>query len=259
MIDGLLWYDTTPDNRWTNNQSTTPFNTIAITLPRARTFNSVSLAIFADTDRGGAIACPTAILVHDGNGTLLASRNPWDGCVPNALNTVSFDNSNSANADNSTTPPTGTNIETDSLSITLVNQLHYAVAVGEIQIWAPATTGPRYEAEDGLLGTFIGGFEGRQSGLNCTIQDGGVLLGEGAWAEIADVRTSDNQGGLKNLTIVGGGSGSINVQMNFLTSTNVVFDGAANKSVEVNFLAGGNVVTLFWAEGEPWVDAIVTE
>ncbi|CZR59962.1 uncharacterized protein PAC_09857 [Phialocephala subalpina] len=260
MIDGLLWYDTTPDNRWTNNQSTTPFNTISINLPRARKFDSVSLAIFADTDRGGVIACPSAIMIHDRNGTLLASRNPWDGCVPNALNTVLFGNSNASSMGNSTTPQTGIEVETDFLSITLVNQIHYAVAVSEVQIWVPATTGPRYEAEDGLLGTFIGGFEGKKSGLNCTIQDGGVLLGNGAWAEIADVRTSESSGGARNLTIVGGGNGILDVQMNFLTKSTVGFDGVnVNKTVEVEFLAGGNVVTMFWVDGKPWVDAIVIE
>lgn len=260
MIDGLLWYDTTPDNRWTNNQSTTPFNTISINLPRARKFDSVSLAIFADIDRGGVIACPSALMVHDRNGNLLASRNPWDGCVPNALNTVLFGSSNSSNTGNGTMPATGIEVETDFISIALVNQLHYAVALSEIQIWVPATKGPRYEAEDGLLGTFIGGFQGKRSGLNCTIQDGGVLLGHGAWAELADVRTLDESGGVRNLTVVGGGSGSLAVQMNFLMKSIVVFDGSnANKTIEVEFLTGGNVVTMFWVDGEPWVDAIVIE
>ncbi|KUJ12643.1 uncharacterized protein LY89DRAFT_673592 [Mollisia scopiformis] len=255
MIDGLLWYDTTPDNRWTNNQSTTPFNTMSITLPRARKFDSVSLGIYADTDRGGVIACPSAIYVYDRSGTLLTHRDPWNGCVPNALNTVLLGNVTSSNT---STTATGIEIETDFLSITLVNEIHYAVAVSEIQIWVPATTGPRYEAEDGLLGTFIGGFEGKQSGLNCTIENGGVLLGDGAWAEIADVRASDDSGGSKNLTIIGGGSGTLAVQMNFLTNSTVVSGGVlANMTIKVDFLAGGNVVTMFWVEGKPWVDAIV--
>jgi hypothetical protein len=33
MINGLLWYDVIPDDFWTNNQSTTSYNTTSITLP----------------------------------------------------------------------------------------------------------------------------------------------------------------------------------------------------------------------------------
>jgi len=257
MIDGLLWYDTTPDNRWTNNQSETPFNTISVTLPRPREISSVSLAVYDDTARDGVIACPRAVLVRDRNGTLLASRNPWTDCTPNALNTILFAVA-SNDSTNVTTPATGASIVTDFLSITLVNALYYSVALTEIQIWVPSNPGPRYEVEDGLLGTFIGGFEGKKSGLNCTIQDGGVLLRSGGWAEIANVKRPSGGVGATKLTVIGNGSGTLAVQLNFLSNETVTFDGAnANKTVEVDFLEGGNVVTLFQVEGEPWVDAFV--
>ena len=159
---------------------------------------------------------------------------------------------------NVTTSSQGMITETDFLSITLLNRLYYSVAVTEIQIWVPSNLGPRYEAEDGLLGTFIGGFEGKKSGLNCMIQDGGVLLGEGRWVEIAGVRASRRGNGTKNLSVLDAGSGTLAVQMNFLSDVTVVFDGArANMTVEVDFLDGGNVVTLFQVQGEPFVDAIV--
>ncbi|KAF1990720.1 Six-hairpin glycosidase, partial [Aulographum hederae CBS 113979] len=48
LNDGLLWYDTVPDNRWTTNQSFTPTNKLTVTLPRPRTFSSISLAVFDD-------------------------------------------------------------------------------------------------------------------------------------------------------------------------------------------------------------------
>ena len=261
MIDGLMWYDRIPDNRWTNNQSTTPFDTIEINLPRPRTFNSVSLAMYVDIGSaplfdGGVIACPEAIKISTRNGSVLAERNPWSSCVPNALNTILFE-APSTDPTNATTPSTGTNVTTDYLSIQVVNQLYYAVAISEIQIWVPANPGPRYEAEDGLLGTFIGSYEGRPSGLNDTIQDGGVLLGETGWAEIADVRTSNGQAGPTNLTVIGSGTGTLNVTMNFLTNTTVTFNGTANKTIEVEFLKGGNVVTMFQVSGMPFIDAIV--
>jgi hypothetical protein len=255
MIDGLLWYDTTPDNRWTNNQSESPFTTLSITLPRPRQINSVSLAIYEDTNRGGVIACPQAIRIADGNGTVLAERNPW-ACIPNALNTVLFDAA-AQDVQNATTPATGAWTQTDKLSITLTDALYYSIAIPEIQIWVPSNPGPRYEVEDGLLGTFIGGFEGRASGLNSTIVNGGVALGPGAWAELAGVKNEGGEAGLTNLTVVGGGSGTVEVQLNFLAKSTVSFAGDGNMTIEVEFLAGGNVVTLFWGEGSPWLDAIV--
>jgi len=64
--------------------------------------------------------------------------------------------------------------------------------------------------------------------------------------------------GLTNLTVIGGGSGTLAVQANFLSNETVVFDGTdANKTVELGLLEGGNVVTLFQVEGEPWVDTFV--
>jgi hypothetical protein len=258
LIDGLLWYDTTPDNRWTNNQSTTPYNKINITLSRPRNFSSVSLAIIDDTARHGVIACPSAITVSLANGSVIAERNPWASCNPNALNTILFDKPN-IDPNNITTPSTGFEIETDHIQITLWNQIHYAVAVSEIQIWVPTNPGPRYEVEDGLLGTFIGGFEGRRSGLNCSVGNGGVYIREGGWAELADVRTSTGKGGNGTLRVIGGGSGTVNVQMNFLQNSTVTFGGGANetRSANAQFLDGGNYVTIFWVSGEPWVDAIL--
>ncbi|KAI9700527.1 MAG: hypothetical protein M1820_006826 [Bogoriella megaspora] len=265
MNDGLLWYDTTPDNRWTNNQSTTPFNTVMIRLPRARNISSVSLAIIDDTDRmdgihhGGVVTCPAAIRVTIGNGSVVAERNPWTECKGNSLNTVLFsppiDEAASTNA--SSTPATGTVVETDAINITMSNQLRYAFAISEVQIWVPANPGPRYEAEDGLLGTFVGGFEGRALGMNNSIVDGGVELYENGWAEIADVRKNGGNGGAGTLTVIGGGNGSVNVTTNFQENYRLTFDGNASQTLDVDYLYGGNVVTIFQTSGTPWIDAIV--
>lgn len=131
------------------------------------------------------------------------------------------------------TPTAGEHTEADLLSITLVNALYYSVALTKIQIWAPSNPGPRYEVEDGLLGTFIGGFEGKKSGLNCMIRNGGVLFGAGGWAEMANVKKPGGGAGSTNLTVTGGGSGILAVQMNLFSNETVVFDGAnANKAVE---------------------------
>ena len=94
-------------------------------------------------------------------------------------------------------------------------------------------------------------------GINATVQGNGVLLPNGAWAELANVHSPGGIG-RTNLTILGGGTGSVVIGMNYLmNSTTVVFGGTANKSVSVDFLAGGNVLTVFGVGGMPWVDAVV--
>lgn len=254
MINGLLWYDVIPDDFWTNNQSTTPYNTIGITLPRARTFDSISLAILDDTAAGGVLACPYSIQISNNNRTTVASRSPWTTCIANGLNTISFDKG-------STT--------TDFLNITFFSAVHQAVAISEIQIWVPSTPGPRYEAEDGLLGTLIGSFEGRKSGMNATVEEGGVTLtgdAESSWIEIADVRSglgrSGVAAGMRNITFIGYGNGNVIVGMNFLSNQTAGFTGgnstaAQNLTMEVSFLYGGNVVTIFSGGNTVWIDAFV--
>ena len=257
MNDGLLWYDTTPDNRWTNNQSQVPYSTINITLPRPRKIHSISLGIFVDVERGGVVECPDGIKVSDGNsGEVVAFKKPWTDCVPNALNTVPFANANKTAA-NVTTPDANYVVETDFLQVVLSDKLRYTTAVSEIQIWVEPTTGPRYEVEDGLIGTFIGSFEGRPLGLNGTIENGGVTLNAGAWVEMADVRRADNSAGPTELTVIGRGHGSVEVQLNYLKNQTVSFAGKGNKTVSVDMLRGGNYVTILQTKGRPFVDAIV--
>lgn len=263
MNDGLLWYDTVPDNRWTNNQSEFPYSTISITLPRAREMHSISLAIFVDVDRGGVVDCPQGIKVVDGNGDTVAMKNPWNDCVPNALNTLPFAPPTPNASDNTTTPSDNTSVTTDFLQVIISDKLRYTTAISEIQIWVPPSPGPRYEAEDGVIGTFIGYFEGRATGLNGTIVDGGVSLGQGGWVELADVRrpaigdSAYSSGGLTSMTLIGGGTGTVEVQMNWLTNHTVMFSGDANKTIEVDMLQGGNVVTIFQTSGAPFIDAFV--
>lgn len=224
------------------------------------------MAIFADVDRGGVADCPAGVKVVDGNtGTVVAYENPWSGCVPNALNTLSFSdvvagNSTSDDSSSSGSEDGSFSVETDYLQVTLSDKLGYTTAVTEIQLWVPPQTGPRYEAEDGVIGTFIGGFQGRASGLNGTIVDGGVSLGSSGWVELAGVRSLDGEAAQNaSLTVVGGGSGSVEVLVNWLGKQTVTFSGDGNQSetVAVDLLRGGNVVTLSQTGGTPWVDAVV--
>lgn len=241
------------------DQSTVPYSTLNITLPRSRQVHSISLALLADVERGGVVDCPAGIRVVDGrSGKTVAFKDPWDDCIPNALNTVPFSNPAKVPA-NTTTPDADYTIETDWLQVTLSDKLRYTTAVSEVQIWVEPNMGPRYEAEDGLIGTFIGSFEGRATGLNGTVENGGVSLQAGGWVETADVRTSDGGAGPKRLTVIGGGQGTVHLQLNWLTNQTMTFSGDSNKTVTVDMLRGGNVVTIFQVTGTPFIDAIVVE
>jgi len=242
LNDGLLWYDSVPDNRWTSNQTSAPVNKLTITLPRPRTFGSVSLAVFDDSDRGGVIRCPNAIkiLSHDNN--ILAFREPFN-CIPNALNTIVFD---------------GGEVTTHSIVVILSNAVYYAVGLAEIQIWVPRQTGPRWEAEDGLPGTRVGG---KGYGTNASLSEDGVELGQGGWVELAGVQRQSGVAGSGTITIAGKGPGSVIVQMNWLSNSTVIVFGSRGKEqiIQVDFLAGENTVTIFQISGKPWIDAIVVE
>ncbi|TVY19118.1 hypothetical protein LARI1_G002945 [Lachnellula arida] len=55
-IDGYLFYDDIPNNRWTNYQSKSSNDTLQITFARPRTISSVTLALYSDVARGGGKA-----------------------------------------------------------------------------------------------------------------------------------------------------------------------------------------------------------
>ncbi|KAI7089038.1 hypothetical protein KC356_g2729 [Hortaea werneckii] len=263
MNDGLLWYDTTPDNRWTNNQSFSPYSTLDLRFARPRKINSLSLAVFADSDRGGVVACPEGLRIADGrDNRTVAFRHPWTECVPNALNTIFFSDPARSEGPNTTTMgdvDESYTLETDHLQVTLSDRLRYTTAISEIQVWVAPEPGPRYEVEDGLLGAFIGGFQGEAVGMNGSFEEGGVRLGDGGWVELGDVRTRDGDAGRKELSVVGAGYGKVEVQVNWLRNYTVEFavGGNASRSVEVEMLRGSNVVTIFQTEGMPFIDAVV--
>ncbi|KKY18166.1 putative six-hairpin glycosidase [Phaeomoniella chlamydospora] len=258
MNDGLLWYDITPDNFWTNNQSTTPYATITATLPSNRTFSSVSLAILDDSDESGVLRCPAAITITDlRTGLTLAERNPWTGCQPNELNTVLFA-APSTDSSNTTTPipssssnnnaTSGHSVTTDKIQITLLSQLKYAIAISEIQIWVPSnstssylnittnttsSSQQTYSLSSALLGTLIGSLEGRATGLNCTINPSSsttspasVTFHPSCWAEIvlpylplsSTAVVDANYRTKRNVTITGSGTGGILIGTNWLES-----------------------------------------
>lgn len=131
-FDGALFYDPTPDNRWTNYQSPSSSDTLQVTFARPRTFSSVTLAFYQDTGTGGAVACPANISIVTSAGPV-NNMSPFK-CIPNARNTFSFDAVNAT-----------------YVAVTMTGDAGHAVGVCEMEVWVPANTGPLYEAEDGLV------------------------------------------------------------------------------------------------------------
>ena len=212
-----------------------------------RTFSPISLALLGDisansTDpsttplsTGSLLSCPDALTIYNTcTNQPIATRSPWTSCVTNAINIIDFD----AGA-----------VTTDEVSLAFTAKQYLTFAISETQIWVPAEAGPQYEAEDSLMGAFIGGFEGRFSGGNSSLvrpsynatqtngteamKDGGVVLGEGAWIEWAGIIAPPDKigsgvgDGNGSVVVEGAGSGSVNVQLNFLKNVTVTFDGSA--------------------------------
>ena len=260
--DGLVFYDNPPDNYWTNNQTYHPASWLNFTLPRARTFGSVTIAVYEDASRNGAIARPESVYVYVSNTTnssvstdspsnafetLVVQRTPWSTCLGNARNTLTFD----ANATTSSGSVTA-----DTISLYLVNALHYAVAIVEVEVWVPANLGPTWHAADGIIGYYS---QGAGVNTNGSVEDGGVRLGQGGLVEVAGVRTAGGNAGTANVTVSGYG-GNVVLGVNFLQNMTVSLPSgnqAGNVSVEVDLLRGDNVFTFFQqGEGEVWLDTI---
>ena len=137
-IDVFLFYDSEPDNRWTNYKSPNTNDTLTIQLPRARNLTGIVLAIFADNANRtttGRVACPAALEITDAKGDLLANMSDFAShCLPNDKNIVTFKDFE----------------ETDTVHINFFSQQDYAVGVCEVQLWVPANTEGFYYAVDAL-------------------------------------------------------------------------------------------------------------
>ncbi|KAI2617505.1 Six-hairpin glycosidase-like protein [Hypomontagnella submonticulosa] len=133
-IDGVLYYDTIPDNRWTNYRSPNLNDTLTITFARPRKMSSVTLAIFSDVARGGGIDVPSRIEVYGSNG-VLAIVDDHTTLLRNDRNTISF----------------GREVETQFLAVNMYRQQNLWVGICELEVWVPPEIGPTYHAADAYL------------------------------------------------------------------------------------------------------------
>ncbi|KAI0015759.1 Six-hairpin glycosidase [Xylariomycetidae sp. FL0641] len=133
-IDGVLFYDDIPNNRWTNYRSPNRNDTLTVTFARPRNISSVTLALYSDVSRGGYIDVPGRIEVY-GSGGLLLAPNTSSGFVANDRNTFNF----------------GT-VETEFLAVSMHSRsAGLFVGVCEMEVWTPPVPGPTYYAVDAYL------------------------------------------------------------------------------------------------------------
>ncbi|OTB03807.1 hypothetical protein M426DRAFT_169759 [Hypoxylon sp. CI-4A] len=133
-IDGVLFYDTIPDNRWTNYGSPNLNDTFTLTFARPRKVSSVTLALYSDILRGGGIDLPSRIEIYGSKG-LIATVNDTSVLLPNDRNDITFDE-----------------IETQFLAINLYRQSSKLyVGICELEVWTSPVRGPTYYAVDAYL------------------------------------------------------------------------------------------------------------
>ncbi|KAH8691376.1 Six-hairpin glycosidase-like protein [Talaromyces proteolyticus] len=134
-LDDVLQFSPIIPSNWTY------FALENITLARPRNFSSVTLGIYSDVARGGAIDCPEAIEIYGSSNRLLARLDPFDTCVPNELNTISFN----------------TTVESDFLSVTMYKKENLFVGICELQVWVPPdrTSGIYYAVDAVLTGAEV--------------------------------------------------------------------------------------------------------
>ncbi len=143
-IDGRIFYDYLPSNRWYNYDSKNDSDWFAVDFGRAKTVNKVSIYVYDDVvTKEGTTECPTKMVVqyHDGSDWKDAQNQVSHPahCSGNDLNEISF------NA-----------VKTREIRVVFTRNTakNYYVGITELEVWAewPQTLHPNiYEAEDGII------------------------------------------------------------------------------------------------------------
>ena len=247
-IDGFLFYDFEPDNRWTNYKSPNTNDTLTIQLARPQNLTGVVLAIYADNVQAnkGSIACPAAVKVTDGSGETLADLSDFASqCLPNDKNTIEFDNE----------------VQTDAVNINFIPQQNFSVGVCEVEMWVPANTGPFYYAADALpqSSTTVEFDSTSQQTPN-----GAVLAPHNSTSEIDFSGVYSVDGGDVTLRLSYKNNGtstvSLGVEVNQIAAGNVTLQQTQGSGYQgatldgVQFLKGTNFVTIFGGGDGVFID-----
>ena len=143
-IDGRIFYDFLPSDRWSNFDSKQNTDWLAVDFGRQKTFDSVTLYVYSDvTTNAGRTDCPTKMVVQ-----YINDKNEWkdaqnqvsvpSNCSPNDVNRISF-----------------SPVKTSQVRVVFTRNIakDYYVGIVELEVWAqyPYTSPNTYEAEDGLV------------------------------------------------------------------------------------------------------------
>ncbi|KAF8866472.1 hypothetical protein BDZ45DRAFT_683271 [Acephala macrosclerotiorum] len=230
-IDGYLFYDSIPDNRWTNYQSPSSNDTLQISFARPRNISSVTLALFSDVARGGSVDVPASLEMYGSCG-LLANITAF---VANDRNTFFFDE-----------------IETTFVSVNMYKKSNLWVGICELEIWTqPQIIGPYYAVDAFLTGAVVS----QDTSANATA-NGAVVSGLGGESVVAfsGVRSAGGNGTLI-LTYANGGSyASVEVTVNQVSRGNLSLPGTGGiytaVTTSITLAAGKNFVSLIGGTSE---------
>ncbi|KAI5861539.1 Six-hairpin glycosidase-like protein [Durotheca rogersii] len=212
-IDGVLYYDSIPDNRWTNYRSPNLNDTLTVTFARPRRISSVTLALFSDVARGGGVDIPARIEVYGSSG-LLATVNDSSTLLPNDRNHIHFHP-----------------VETQFLAVNLFRKApNLYVGICELEVWIPPNSGSTFHAVDAHL-------TGRETSVVfdkfSTAAANGAVVGGVREDSVVAFSGIASQGGPAQLALSYSNIGNVTVEL----------------GVEVNQVRQGNL-TLFPGQGK---------
>ncbi|KAI0467634.1 Six-hairpin glycosidase [Xylaria cf. heliscus] len=232
-IDGVVYYDQVPDNRWTDYSSPNPNDTLTVYFARPRNISSVTLALYSDVERGGSVDLPSRIEIYGSGGPIASVDASSTQLLPNDKNEINFDT-----------------VETTFVAVNLYRRSsNLWVGVCELEVWTPPLTGPTYFAVDAHL-----------TGANTRVAFDTVSKATGSGAVVGGVRSDSavafsgikSDGGSRRLTLsyanLGNNAVSVSVGVNQIAQTVVQLQPSGGKYVtittDVTLAAGKNYVTL---------------
>ncbi|KAI1266931.1 Six-hairpin glycosidase-like protein [Xylariaceae sp. FL1019] len=232
-IDGVVFYDDIPDNRWTNYQSPSDNDTLTVTFARPRNISSITLALFSDVARGGAIDLPSKIEIYGSNG-LIKTVDDTSELLANDKNEITFDT-----------------VETTYFAVNMFRKdADTWVGVCEVEAWTPPISGPVYYAVDAYLtgSTTKVDFDSSSK----AISNGAVVAGVQTDSNIAFSGIESAHGGSVLLTLSYANSGHASANMtslvNQVPSGNLTLIPTRGKyktaKTDVELAIGKNYVTL---------------
>ena len=227
--DGYLFYDSIPDNRWTNYQSPNSNDTLQITFPRPRNIFSVTLALYSDVSRNGAVDVPAKIEIYGSSG-LLATLSDAAIFVANDRNTFEFDE-----------------VDTEFVAINMFNKPNVFVGACELEVWTPPVSGPHYYAVDALLN---GGNVMNDAASTAT--SNGAVVGDLGQESVVAFSGIESTGGISQLSLSylnsGGGAVTVDVLVNQVFQGQLTLAGTGGKyafvGMNLQLAAGKNFVNL---------------